>query len=263
MSTNFFQFIGRIAMKGAIVSLLGAMVVSCSGCGGGGDGAGSPATTAQAAVQPVLIEAYGDSTTQGWQVIQGVGQVTPNGEPAELQKMLRDRFDDSVTIANHGVGATQASQLLNGTDGVHARWADQMAASKAQIVTLNFGLNDAYYSVTVSKNPNIIPESPTDFESTMTQLVQIARKNGKLVVIFEPNPTCEDTRAPLMPQYVDALRRVAVAERVPIVNEFDQMKSLSEWPTLLSDCLHPTDHGYLMKAGFELPVVSTLVQAYR
>ncbi|AOI65567.1 hypothetical protein WS51_18375 [Burkholderia territorii] len=138
-----------------------------------------------------------------------------------------------------------------------------MAASKAQIVTLNFGLNDAYYSVKVSKNPNIVPESPTDFESTMTQLVQIARKNGKLIVIFEPNPTCEETRAPLMQQYVDALRRVAATESVPIVNEFDQIRNLSEWPTLLSDCLHPTDHGYLMKAGFELPAVSALVQAYR
>ncbi|MDI9690439.1 SGNH/GDSL hydrolase family protein, partial [Burkholderia cenocepacia] len=67
----------------------------------------------------MLIESYGDSTTQGWQVVNGTGQVTPNSAPVVLQKLLQDRFGTTVTVSNNGVGSTEASQLLNGTDGVH------------------------------------------------------------------------------------------------------------------------------------------------
>ncbi|AIO47546.1 GDSL-like Lipase/Acylhydrolase family protein [Burkholderia cepacia] len=248
-------------MKGALCSLLGALVVSCSGCGGGGDGGTPPAAAQASTPRTVLIESYGDSTTQGWQVVNGTGQVTPNSAPVILQKLLQDRFGTTVTVSNNGVGSTEASQLLNGTDGVHPTWQNQMAASKAQIVTLNFGLNDAYY--TTAKKDGIAAESPDDFASTMTQLVQIARQSGKQVVIFEPNPTCEPIRQPLMPSYVGALRQVAAAQQVPIVGEFDAIQGMPNWTTLLSDCLHPTDQGYAVKARLEFPAVASAVEAAR
>lgn len=109
----------RVVVKGALSSLLGALVVSCSGCGGGGDGGTPPAAAQATALRSVLIESYGDSTTQGWQVVNGTGTVTPNSAPAVLQKLLQDRFGTSVIVTNNGVGSTEASQLLNGTDGVH------------------------------------------------------------------------------------------------------------------------------------------------
>ncbi|RQQ64348.1 SGNH/GDSL hydrolase family protein [Burkholderia stagnalis] len=261
MSTNFSKFLGRIAMKGAFVSLLGALVVSCSGCGGGGGSdSGTTPTAAQAsAPRTVLIESYGDSTTQGWQVVNGTGQVTPNAAPVVLQKLLQDRFGTTVTVSNNGVGSTEASQLLNGTDGAHPTWQNQMAASKAQIITLNFGLNDAYY--TVAKKDGIAAESPSDFASVMTQLVQIARDSGKQVIIFEPNPTCESIRQPLMPSYVDALRQVATAQQVMITNEFDAIASMPDWQSMLTDCLHPSDVLYQKKAEIEFPAVASAVEA--
>nr|WP_276585586.1 SGNH/GDSL hydrolase family protein [Burkholderia cenocepacia] len=208
-----------------------------------------------------MIESYGDSTTQGWQVLNGTGQVTPNSAPVALQKLLQDRFGTSVTVSNNGVGSTEASQLLNGTDGVHPTWQNQMAASKAQIVTLNFGLNDAYY--TTAKKDGIPAESPDDFASTMTQLVQIARQSGKQVVIFEPNPTCEPIRQPLMPSYVAALRQVAAAQQVPIVGEFDAILAMPDWQSMLTDCLHPSDALYAKKAAIEFPTVSTVISAMK
>ncbi|KVV20284.1 hypothetical protein WK78_28780 [Burkholderia cepacia] len=248
-------------MKGALCSLLGALVVSCSGCGGGGDGGTPPAAAQASTPRTVLIESYGDSTTQGWQVVNGTGQVTPNAAPVVLQKLLQDRFGTTVTVSNNGVGSTEASQLLNGTDGVHPTWQNQMAASKAQIVTLNFGLNDAYY--TTAKKDGIASESPDDFASTMTQLVQIARQSGKQVIIFEPNPTCESIRQPLMPSYVAALRQVAAAQQVPIVDEFDAILAMSDWQSMLTDCLHPSDALYAKKAALEFPAVSAAISALK
>ncbi|MDN8030072.1 SGNH/GDSL hydrolase family protein [Burkholderia multivorans] len=261
MSPKFLKNKGSILMKGVLASLLGALVVACSGCGGGGDGGAAPATTQASAPQMVVIESYGDSTTQGWQVVNGTGQVTVNSAPAVLQNLLQDRFGTTVSVSNNGVGATEASQLLNGTDGVHPTWQNQMATSKAQIITLNFGLNDAYY--TMAKKDGIASESPADFASTMTQLIQIARASGKQVILFEPNPTCEPIRQPLMPAYVDALRQVAAAQQVPIVGEFDAFLAMPNWAAMLSDCLHPTDPGYAMKAQLEFPVVASAVEAVR
>ncbi|WP_196486278.1 SGNH/GDSL hydrolase family protein [Burkholderia territorii] len=244
-------------MKGALISLLGAFIVSCSGCGGGGDGSAAPVQAAQSAPRTVLIESYGDSTTQGWQVVNGTGQVTRNSEPAVLQQLLQERFGATVSVSNNGVGSTEASQLLNGTDGVHPTWSNQMAASKAQIVTLNFGLNEPYY--TTVKKDGIAAESPDDFAATMTQLVQTARQYGKQVVIFEPNPTCEAVRQPLMPPYIAALRQVAAAQQVPIVSEFDVIQATPNWQSMLTDCLHPSDSLYATKASLEFPVIQAIV----
>ncbi|WP_185634051.1 SGNH/GDSL hydrolase family protein [Burkholderia stagnalis] len=244
-------------MKGAICSLLGALVVSCSGCGGGGDGSAAPVQAAQSAPRTVLIESYGDSTTQGWQVVNGTGQVTKNSEPVVLQRLLQEQFGTTVTVSNNGVGSTEASQLLNGTDGAHPTWQNQMASSKAQIVTLNFGLNDAYYDAV--KKDGLAAESPDDFSSIITQLVQIARQYGKQVVIFEPNPTCDPVRPPLMPAYISALRQVASAQQVPIVSEFDVIQAIPNWQSLLTDCLHPSDALYQKKAELEFPAVASAV----
>lgn len=248
-------------MKGTLISLLGALVVSCSGCGGGGDSGSAAAPAPESTPRTVLVESYGDSTTQGWQVVNGTGQVTPNSAPVILQKLLQERFGATVTVSNNGVGSTEASQLLNGTDGAHPTWQNQMAASKAQIVTLNFGLNDAYY--TTAKKDGIAAESPDDFATTMTQLIQIARQSGKQVIIFEPNPTCEAIRQPLMPSYVSALRQVAAAQQVPIVNEFDSILEMPDWQSMLTDCLHPSDALYAKKAALEFPAVSAAISALK
>ncbi|RQR87738.1 MULTISPECIES: SGNH/GDSL hydrolase family protein [unclassified Burkholderia] len=248
----------RKMLRGIATSLLGAIVVACSACGGGGGDSNQPAPAqSQPAPKPVLIEAYGDSTTQGWQVDNGVGQVTPNNEPADLQKLLQAKFGSSVTVSNQGVGSTEASQLLNGTDGIHPTWQNQMAASKAQIITLNFGLNDAYY--TIAKKDGIAAESPSDLASVMMQLVQIARQYGKQVVIFESNPTCEPIRQPLMPAYVAALRQAAAVLQTPIVAEFDAIQAIPNWQSQLTDCLHPSDALYAEKAALEFSAISNLI----
>ncbi|MFP3652309.1 MULTISPECIES: SGNH/GDSL hydrolase family protein [Burkholderia] len=244
-------------MKGVLISLLGALVMSCSACGGGGGDSPAPQPAAPAAPKEALIEAYGDSTTLGVEIPASGEVITKNSVPALLQSALQARFGSTVIVSNQGVSSTEASQLLNGADGVHPSWANQMAASKAQIVTINMTLNSPYFAA--NQTPGVPVESPAVYADVMTQLVTIAKQAGKQVVLLEPNPTCEPIREPVLGQYVAALRQVAQQQNVPIVGEYDVMMAMPNWQGLLSDCLHPTDAGYQIKAGLEFPVISDAV----
>ncbi|UEP42770.1 SGNH/GDSL hydrolase family protein [Burkholderia sp. B21-005] len=244
-------------MKSALIPMIGALVLACSGCGGGGGDSASAQSAAPAAPKTVLVEAYGDSTTVGVEIPPSGGFITKNSVPALLQSALQAKFGTTVTMSNQGVSSTEASQLLNGTDGVHPSWNTQMAASKAQIVTINMTLNSPYFAAT--QTPGVTVESPSTYADVMTQLVSIAKQAGKQVILLEPNPTCEPIRQPVLGQYVTALRQVAQQQGVPIVGEYDVMMAMPNWQGLLSDCLHPTDDGYQIKAGLEFPVLSDAV----
>lgn len=205
----------------------------------------------------VLVEEYGDSTTQGWQVVAGRGRVTPNSAPLQLQRKLQTAFGPSVVVSNQGVGGTEASQLWDGTDGLHPKWPIQMKKSRAQVVTLNFGLNDAYW-ISVHRD-GTKAETPDDFAGYLTKLVTTARRCGKQVVLYEPNPTTEPVRSTRLPSYVAALRRVARNLHVPIVKNYDAIRSIPNWPELLSDGLHPSDQLYGMKADAGYAVLKPMV----
>lgn len=206
----------------------------------------------------VKIEQYGDSTTQGWQVGGAIGYVTPMNAPAQLQAKLQNLFGTSVTVSNQGVGGTEATQLLNGTDGVHPAWSQQMSASTAQIVTLNFGPNDAYYSRVITAN--ITPESTAAFKTALTSLVVGAKNAGKIVVLMEPNPLCEPIRQQSVVPYVQVIRDVSYEQSVAIVHHFDSIAMIQGWQGLLSDCLHPTDILYGMKASAEFDILAPMVK---
>nr|WP_269764566.1 SGNH/GDSL hydrolase family protein [Burkholderia ubonensis] len=243
------------------------MLAAC----GGGDGSPGGATPQSSAEPPtvastptapksVLIEAYGDSTTLGWVGVGNGGFVTTANEVTQLQAKLQAKFGQTVTVSNQGIGGIEASQILNGILGANSPWADMMMKSKAQIITLNFGLNDAYYAKTPKKDVQL--ETPESYASIMTQLVQDARAAGKQVVLFEPNPTCEPIRESAMQDYVAALRRVARDQNVPLVAEFDVIMQMQGWQSMLSDCLHPSDALYDIKANLELPAISAIVSGY-
>ncbi len=183
--------------------------------------------------------------------------MTAANEPAVLQRKLRDRFGDRVTVSNRGVGATQISQLLHGTDGVHPPWAETMAASGAHIVTLNFALNDAWYSVATERG--LIAESPADYAHYLIQVVRIAKAAGKHVVLYEPNPACDPIRSPILVGYVAELRRVAELENVQTVDHYDTILALPDWPSLLTDCVHPGEPLYAAKADANAAVLAPLV----
>lgn len=205
----------------------------------------------------VLIEAYGDSTTEGWQLINGSSIISQNSETNVLERSLQQKYGTGVKIDNHGVGGTQASQLLYGLDGRHPVWSDQMKNSKANIVTLNFSLNDAYFQSVPTLG--VMTEPPQAYSEILKQLIIIARNNGKRVILYEPNPACKEPRQSKLAYYVAHMNLVATELGVPIVAEYYVLLNNPTWQSMLSDCIHPLDSMYSLKAAYELPVVSGVI----
>ncbi len=138
--------------------------------------AGSPASQ-------VLVDAYGDSTTLG--VTCSDGHCGPQAQNAVsyLQDELQARYGQKVRVTNYGVGGTMASQLRDGTGNRRAGptaglpWQERLAASSAQIVLINYGINE------VMQN-----QTPEQFYAAETALVKTARALGKQPVLQTSNP---------------------------------------------------------------------------
>ncbi|KVU58814.1 SGNH/GDSL hydrolase family protein [Burkholderia cepacia] len=246
-------------VKASLCVFLGMLVVSFSGCGGGDGSSAYASTPATQRQQAVLVEAYGDSTTLGAQTIDGVLTTTQNSEPTQLQALLQQRFGTSVTVKNEGVGGTQAFQLLSGTDGKHPEWKVQMEQSKAQVVLLNFALNDFYYWK--APQPGVYEASPSEYAKILGYLIQTARDAGKIVVLQEPNPTCKQPDPGTIIQYVEALRSEAALQNAPLVAQFEFDQTVPDWQSMLTDCAHPNDQLYGIKAKQTFTVIEPIVKS--
>ena len=142
----------NVFSKGFLVLMCGTLAACGAGTGGSEGGApgaaaeGAAKTAAPVAVAPkVIVEEYGDSVTIGETVIDG--KISVVAQP--VSTLLQSAFDSElgpgiVQVKNEGVSGSQAADLLLGSDGKHKPWAEQMAASPAKVVTLSFGLNEAY-----------------------------------------------------------------------------------------------------------------------
>ena len=222
-------------IAGAVLALA---ALSLQGCGGGGDGGADGTATAAAPAPitkpaPVLIEEYGDSTTYG----NGLS----TSEPAVLQALL----GDSATVTNQGHGGWTSADFYN------LPWSKTMADSKARIVTINVGMNDAYPSHAISVD---------QYGQFLTALVQIARGSGKTVVLYEPNPSCDPLRVDL-PKYVAKLNAVAADQNVPVVHHYSVISAMPDWQKLIPDCVHPSPALYAQIAQMNANVLAPMVKA--
>lgn len=247
----------------------GFLAAFLSACGGGGGGAGStdsaakapatPAAPASAPVvekKPVLVEAYGDSTMVGYSYpTPGQPAVQlPDNQPAVMQTILQGQYGSTVTVTNNGVSGSRAPQLVDGSDGYHLPWIQTVANSKAQIVIVNYGINDSF---------NQPIDSLETYKTALRSIVDIATAGGKVVVFEQPNPVCLPGSnyaeyAPLA-SYAQAMADVAAEKNVPIADNYGYVKSLPDWQGMLSDCAHPKGQLYEMEAARLAAVVGPLV----
>ena len=218
----------------------------------------SPFACAQTQTRQIIIEMYGDSTVQGYSVPNGQSMITVKNEPTLVQSYFdRDFGQGAVRVTNEGVGSTEASQLLNGTDGVHTTWDALMAKSTADIITINHALGDTYNFA--NPTPGIPTESPPQYHQIMASLVQIAKAHGKTVVLIEPNPSCNPYRQPTLHFYVTHMDQVAQENNVALVENYWSQSAMPNWQSLLSDCTHPLDALYTIKAQNSYDVLSQIV----
>ncbi|MGU7779682.1 SGNH/GDSL hydrolase family protein [Burkholderia sp. PU8-34] len=166
---------------------------------------------------------------------------------------------DSAGFKNEGVGGAEAFRLLSGAYGKHPDWETQLAQSKAQIVLLDFGLNDFCYWK--APQSGVYDESPSDYAKIIGYLIQTARDAGKIVVLQEPDPTCKQPNPRTIIQFVNALRSEASTQHAPLVAQFDFDQTAPNRQSMLTDCEHPNDQFYGIKAKQTFVVLEPIVQS--
>ncbi|SEI42846.1 GDSL-like Lipase/Acylhydrolase family protein [Paraburkholderia diazotrophica] len=177
--------------------------------------------------------------------------VTPN-EPQALQSLLQKQFRDSgITVQNAATGG-RASSLMNeldGMDGGGPPLPQRLAETSASIIIEEHSVNDAYAGETVS-----------DYTGYLEQWVQAIQASGKIAVLEEPSPLC-DSDHPQLPQYVAAMDAIAAKYNVPIIKQYDYIKSITGWQSHMTQCLYPDAYLDDLKAKQEQALVAALVKA--
>lgn len=187
--------------------------------------------------RPYLIEYYGDSTIWGY-ASGSDGKRVARPAPQVFAELLARRL--KAEVRNHGVSGSTACSLLEGTDGKHPPWEEQMAASRAHFVILNFAINDQWKHEIAA------------YGNCLRRLAQVARISGKKVVFETPNPT-RDSGAGGLDVYVEAMKEVAREEGVPVIDQYGFLTKLLQGrdPRVMApDGLHPSDAVYELKGKF-------------
>lgn len=237
-------------LKSLTIVLSTAMLAACGGGGSSSPTASTgtaqnasnasqaiPTTAASNVTQ--VIEYYGDSTIWGMMTgTESVRVARPAPDVFAGQLPAAARYE----VRNEGVSRTTACQLLNGTDGQHLPWVDQMRASAAKFVIINHAIND--------QRADIGAPVPA-YRDCLTNLARQARQRGKIVIFETPNPT--DQSGAGLEDYVSAMKAVAAAENVPVIDQYQyllQRLNGQDVRTLMPDGVHPSDSTYVLKGQF-------------
>ena len=241
----------RITRHGAAAAATALLMVAVCGRASA-DAPAAPDGHALHANPPtqVVIEAYGDSTTLGISCSAGHCSPRPQNAVTHLQEAMHTTYGERVSVVNLGVGGTMAYQLRDGTDrGLGVPWAQRLAASDAQIVTINYGINEVMHN-----------QTPEQFYEAETALVKAALALGKEPVLQTSNPMPDGRLNARLAAMVAMTRRVAAEQHVPLVDQYAYISSLSDWQSMMSDGAHPKPELYRLKAGQDMRVVDPLVR---
>lgn len=226
--------------KLAVITFLAATVAAlCLSACGGGEGAAVPATppvgevTQPPVVQctrtgPVTVALVGDSTQWGYD--STAMDLAPHNPGTELQAEMVDRFGAGVVfVTNYGVGGTRA---------------DQAPVVTADVVVVNYGINDWREGVTVA-----------EFTARMkaiagVTLVETMMPQLPLGMVGPQGATSQE--------FVEAVKGLGL----PVADVNAYVMSLADWQAHVVDGLHPDDAVYKLAVDNVLaPAVAQQVKA--
>lgn len=183
--------------------------------------------------KPKVIAFYGDSTIRGYRTHSGeqVARSTPQAFAEALAQ------PSSYVVRNEGADSSRVEHLLAGEDGRHPAWHAYLPSSGVDIIIVNHA----------SKNGNPVAQ----YKADMRKLVRLARDSGKFVILMTPNPIAEGG----LEAYVDAMRQLAVEEKVPLIDVFRYLKDYmyrtgATIAEIVPDGYHPADQVYVMIGGY-------------
>jgi lysophospholipase L1-like esterase len=211
------------------------------------------ASAAPAALKTVHILFEGDSTMYGSDVMSCHNPNCQNydNEPDVTASLLNDKNGlgpGSVAILNAAVPSTFLAQMLPGNNAQYPySFIAVLENVPSKIVVSNHAINDSS------------TETPEQYASYLNQYIDDVLAAGKIPVLDEPNPVCDNKR-PKLDQYVSILRTVAAQRNILLIPQYDSFKAIPNWETLLPDCVHPSTNGYAVKARNTAQALIPLIQ---
>jgi hypothetical protein len=199
---------------------------------------------------------YGDSTQYGLVRPNNsdVGAYrSPNSPPLIVPVFLKSIFPQAqIIVTDQSVPGTTLHQLITGTDGKHLPIYNETAIDSNEVAEMNFGINDAWYIVYGG-------QTLEQYQADLQTFINTKRGYGKAVVLEEPNPVCSDAAvSATLDKIVQIIDDTAIANNVPLVGQYQYIKSLPNWQSMLPDCIHPNDSLYSIKSQRSAYILSTV-----
>lgn len=196
----------------------------------------------------VVVAMYGDSTTFG-------AELLPSGNwiqsLSNVPAVIQSKYSSGVTVLNKGISGVTMPQMVIGASPATKTWAQEMSESYADIVVLNFGINDA----------NTTWETDYQVNYYATKLIDVAQAHGKIVVIETSNPV----NTPLynrLSQVAYVIRTLAQSRSLTLADHHLWIQTgLPNWETYLPDGVHPNAALYTYKADSLYCVLNPVVQS--
>jgi acyl-CoA thioesterase-1 len=199
----------------------------------------------------VKIVCLGDSVTKA--VRKGV-------KPDEtfcvlLEKGLREA-GVPATVINAGVGGHTTADGLN-------RFEKDVLARKPTHVVIMFGLNDSW----IDNGKTASRLTVAEYTKNLRQMLAELKRRQIAVLLMTPNPAIAPTYPPhrngTLKPYVEAVRRVAHDEHVPLVDVYARFGELAlegtDLNTLFTDAMHPNPKGQAVLATMLLSTIKEMV----
>ncbi|MFX1675221.1 hypothetical protein PWR63_23725 [Paraburkholderia sp. A2WS-5] len=173
----------------------------------------------------------------------------PQSEPLDTQVILQAQFGNSVTIDNRAEGGTASTlvNMMNGVDGGGPPFAQRIKSSQAQIVLDAHAVNDD------------LSQSLAPYADALIAWVQAVKDAGKIPVLEEPGPVCDNSR-PYLENYVSVMDNVAAAYNVPLVKQFDYLQTIPNLCSHYTNGIYPDNAIFQIKAQRQAAVLAPIVK---
>ena len=187
--------------------------------------------------------AFGDSITDGYGVLRGFVSFLAG-------RILSSRPDLDLTTINTGMSGDNTNDALN-------RLQEDVLDHKPDLVTVNFGVNDAFSGI-----------SPEKFASNLEGIVDTIHENGCERIVLVSSEVIPEPRAERQVlSYWEKMRQVAEDAGVVYADANGYWQRLldsgtDQWSLIIPGDLHPNEEGHrvIAEAVFEVMVRSKILK---
>jgi lysophospholipase L1-like esterase len=182
-----------------------------------------------AAGKPVVIIAFGSSSTQGY------GSSSPEfNYPNRLAKQLHRQYPGAdITVLNHGVGGEDAPEMMK-------RLQTSVIDAKPDLVIWQVGTNAVLRNLDPAETANMVEDGVARIQAAGADLVLVDPQ-------YSPRVTEHGESASKMVKLlgkVAALRHVGIFPRFEVMRQWHDQQALPIESFVISDGLHMNDWGY-------------------